>query len=835
MPKVSGDYQGIPILDGEFSFRTGFEPSRGWIRVRLQDLPGESLPLGVDIAELVKIFKKDAPGQKVSKMGTSWSRSSTTAKNPTFAFRGVPTPEQGVGLSLPWGKLTMETDASDNKPASKMIIPNIFWVEAVVEKSENLEALGIAFPFAKPRAVVRIELADERLIWDMGGYVWGDRNLVINEAAGRAIAGKVYEWEAQVAAPGKVRRLETQNIQRKTVNPIFDPDSIIGGNVQGNSADNQTVRAWVLFELIDECKEAIPGPPKFGQFTQKITSIAPFNVRWGGGVLGKAAAEDLFNRFNLVLAPNFDGGFEIYERGEKAFNPIELEKQFPGDVDPVFEFFENGFRNSSALQIRPLSVEVIGARIIEEIMCPEWINVIKGDGQVDVSPSDGADSDTLLQQQNRYYPMVDVLASWGYSRNQASNSLLANWDKRQSKAFSDCPPGGEDPAAKELRGKRQRLLQRHFLKSFMVGEEFRRFLPIKRSRAEIVSNALNLPNLSLARDATFMCDGWRPDTIRQVGQTVLWKNIPLEPVDIKEIDVDEAAGVITFKEPRGVPILDTSITFLDGSAESELFLLLAKNTWDADVQDTVAKLKGTIDNIIYKPPTITGPGFVPVQKYNDVFFKAREEFNRFIREQVKMAIHPAIQHQYDAATLKKINATGLDRDLEFVEERISRLENFVNGAIERFNLTEFLMIEPRIVGIWGWDRRFGRQDDYYRFRSGVKPEAPAFPLLNPELVQWISITGETNRAALDLHSETIIKEYLEKREKPLSGDAFGFIGFHAIKLSGEVPEVTFKISLQEPDATTETVVNQFQHGIGGRGPATATWTSFFKPVPTVRR
>jgi hypothetical protein len=97
--------------------------------------------------------------------------------------------------------------------------------------------------------------------------------------------------------------------------------------------------------------------------------------------------------------------------------------------------------------------------------------------------------------------------------------------------------------------------------------------------------------------------------------------------------------------------------------------------------------------------------------------------------------------------------------------------------------------------------------------------------------QFVDITGATNKNVLDVLAQMQVDNFLETREKAIAGSTIKSAGFWPVGLSGNIPEVAWRMSVQTADAETETHVDRYQHGIKGRPAATATWTAFQKPLP----
>lgn len=811
---VRGTYQGMEILDGEFSLRVGVEPSRGWIRVALSEMGGK-LPTAVDSESMRQQFnrrKKPNPQVKASwKAGGVDTQTTTSGEFP---------PGGKNALAGIWGDLVLETFSGISDQAStKVVLKNIFWLEAVIEQKDMG---GGGDQFSDGEAIVRIELADERVLWELGGSVFGHRNRTLNDISD-SVAGKILEWDPAIEKPTAVKELAAAVTEKDTSRPVLDPRSLF-----------RLKTPYLLAHLITDCLENLPGPPKVAlPASGKVLKTTPYNIDWRAATLAKTALEDLLNRYNLVMAPDYNGGFQVYERGESA------RREGGGILNPFGEIAtelwnEKSFPSGSAsLQLKPLAIEVVGAPIVEEIACPHWMMVIKDDGI-----QTGHDQSGFVRKVGRWVKADEYLKDINYSMEAASISLMANFDMHASKVYDDIPI--QD---KEQKEKVKATLRKHLFKSFMVAPSeatggtqvladsgvngFRNFLPMILKRVGSMSHGLNMPNMAIGRDFTVYCDGWTPERIRSVGTGPFYGNLPLEQVDMDDIaHVDAKAGVITFKEPRG------SLAFLDKyvfTGSSGLVQAIIEETyglWKDNATALAGKLQEQFDSFFYK--------FNGLGDYTDLTSTVRSAMNEYCRETAKIDIPDA---ETMAIAKKNISAAGA-RVVQKYKESVP-LPGFLPGQIgniHNFNLSEFKLVQPRILAIWGWERNFGRSDDYYRYVTGVDTGAPAFPLEVKSLVQFIDITGATNKPVLDVLAKMNAEEYLEKRDKALEGATIKAAGFHPVAPSGVIPEVAWRFSQQDgPEAETEVHVNRYQHGIRGRMAALATWSAFQKPLPKVSR
>lgn len=808
--RVQGTYQGMEILEGDIDFRVGMEPSKGWVTVLLSEMGGK-LPTQVDAESMREQWNRKNRANPQIK--ASW-RGSGDVDTFTTTFGATP-PKGGNKLAGIWGDLVLQTFSGAAAGAQTEVkLENWFWLEAVIQHQHIKD--GNQFN-PTGDAVVRIELADERVLWDLGGSVQGRRNWVINDIED-SVAGKILEWDAVIENPQKVKELAAAVTEKDSSRPVLDPRTIWKFKVP-----------YSVAMLVQECCENLPGPPKVAfPDSKKLLKLTPLSIDWKKATLAKTALDDMLTRYNLVLAPDYNKGFQIYERGESAraagggvLNAFSLEAELMGE-----EAIPNG---TASLQLKPMAVEIIGERIIEEIACPHWVMVVKDDGI-----QTGHDQSGFARKVGRWVKAEEYLKDIGYSMEAASISLMANYDMHNSKVYDDIPEEN-----KEKKEKIKATLRKHLFKSFMVAPSestggatvtsdtgvngFRNFLPMILKRVGSVSHALNMPNMAIGREFTVFCDGWTPEKIRTVGQGPFYGNVPMEQVDADDIaQVDHKMGVITFREPRG------SLAYLDKynfSGSSGLVETILRETYDLfknQASQLAGKLQQEFDTYLYR---------LPNRDYFDSTAAIRRAMNEFLRETAKADIPDAETMEISK---KNLDAT-VARVIQNHKESLPLIGIGTPGGQQQFNLSEFKLIEPRILAIWGWERNFGRSDDYYRYITGVDTACPAFPLEVKGLVQYIDITGATNKPVLDVLAKISAEEFLEKRDKAIEGGMLRWAGFYPIALSGVVPEVSWRFSRETPEAETITHVNTYQHGIKGRPAALTTWTVYQKPLPKVGR
>lgn len=813
---IKGTYQGMEILDGEFSFRVGVEPSRGWIRVLLSEMGGK-LPTQVDADQMREQFnRKNIENPQIQ---ASWQPiGQVTDTLSTVA--GQPPPQGKNKLAGIWGDLVLSTQSTGGGDGTSVTLQNIFWLEAVIEEQDLGQG---GDQFAGGEGVVRIELADERVLWDLGGFLMGRRNFCLNDISD-SVAGKILEWDPAIENPTAIRDIAAATTEKDTSRPILDPKTIFNFKTP-----------YLLAQMLLECCEMLPGPPRFTlPDSGKVMKIGPYNVDYEGATLAKKCLEDLLNRYNLILAPDYNGGFQIYDRGESA-------RSAGGGIADPFSGVAREFMSdksipsgSVSLQITPLAVEVVGERVIEEIACPHWTMVVKDDGI-----ETGTDTSAFARKVGHWVLAEEYVKNFNYTLEQASLSLMANYEMHSSKVYDDIPI-----TDKEKKEKIKATLRKHLFKSFMVsplegGEpgqtkaaspigvnQFRAFLPMILKRAGSMSHALNMPNMAIGRDFTLYCDGWTPDRIRRVGQGPFYGNVPLEQVDMDDlVHIDPKYGVITFKEPRGSLAFLDKYSFGSGSGLVQAVIEQTYGLWKDKASALAGKVQEQFDTFLYK----MGEN----RSYYDTTSAIRLAMNEFMREVAKIEIPDAATLEISKRNIGVASANVIQNFKESLP--ILGLNPGQGGSVQNFNLSEMKLVTPRILGIWGWERNFGRSDDYYRYRTGLDPGSPPFPLKVPNLRQYIDITGATNKGVLDILAKMNADEYLEKRTSALEGATLKWAGFHPIALSGTIPEVAWRFSNQTGEAETETHVNRYQHGIKGRPAAVATWTAFQKPLPKVGR
>lgn len=809
-----GSYQGIPILDGEFSHRSGFEAGRGWVTVLLSDLGG-SLPKSKYLKQLKAFFNRsqardvDKAGVQKSfdpnfNMGTHGVDTGTTTST-------KPPPAGAQGLRGPYGDLVFElTDSQFGSDVSKPVtLKNIFWVEAVIEAVDAVDP---------SRAIVRIELADERIVWEMGGYVQGRYNMTLNKVhygknpdlSGNAI-GQLLQWDPVTLKLTNTKEMNQALIDGDAFRPIMDPDTLI-------KIDSKTFRMWSLSTLILHIAQELPGPPELRIISSGVGKEVPLNNDWGAATPAKQALADIFKRYDLILAPSYENSvFYIYDRVQSA-RPGNKENISEESSIPEKYRSENYLEEKSiSLQLEPLSVEVVGERIIEEIQCPCWTMVIKDTGFVEKSNG-------MLGREGQWVPVQTFCDNYGLDFTLLSRSVMANWDKDKSSIFEKVVPGKKDATGSynEDDAKRKLIisaLHSHLFKSYMVSGAYRKFLPMILKRAEGGSHALNMDNICLTRGARFFCDGWSPSIERNLTEAALFHNHAIEPLEASDIaSIDEKEGVITFKEPMGSVVYSPSFAFIGASEES--FENTIINTFKKDADKLALEIQSIVERTMYN---VGREGRV----FSDATSIIRDKMNKFMVANCKFFNEPFKKLRLNAKNIELISESLSPVKQEQVIGKYGR-----PGTKEAVNISECRLLEPRIIGIWSWERNYGRSDDFYRYRAGECPEASPFPIKVGGLTQFIAANGATNKKFLDTLAKAQAERYLLRKEEPIAGGQYHFVGFWPLVVCGTRPEVVFKISLQQPPtAETISVKNRFVHGIDGRAPSVSTWSGHQKPLP----
>lgn len=814
MPNVSGSYQGIPVLDGEWTQRAGAAPGRGWVRVLRTDVkaPIDNATALIQLKEFwERLGREFVPHRKQFQAETDNEDGESTT-NPTIATRTKPPPDPFEGLNGPFGDLVFKTDAGDGLPATELNVSNIFWLEAVVEDVDAgqegpIQLPGRAVQFAREQ-VIRIELADERIIWDLGGYLFGWRNRLINEVH-KTMAGRIFQWDPTEKNPSRLLDISDNIANAKLGRPILDPKTIYN-----------LIRPWTAFGLIIEAAQQVPGPPEISLVSKDAASKRPWNVDYGAATLAKKALDDVINKYNLVLAPTYKGTFLIFDRGQNAkgvggqaagkLKVLESHEEIPEE----FNNERNAAGESSENVIAPISLEIVGDKIIEEVACPDWVMVMRDDGTVF---NQGG-----LGKQGQWAEARVLLDAWGIDFEQAARSVMASHDKGESKAFDFIGDDG-DPVIR----KRKSIMRTHFFKSFMIKPgAFRQFLPILKNRAEGASHALNLDNMAIQRDAQFFCDGWTPKKIREIGGEALFGNQFLEtvpPEEYKIVDADK--GVVSFTSPRGsVAYRGIDFGFLRDIRDDIGFLFAGVEDWESEVQRLEDEIKRVQDTRVF---ALSRDGL-----YFDAHAAARTAINRFLREDTGWVIRDDTPEAEKRGLLRETTieylAAKLDRSFN---QEIAAEQGANFSERELLNLSECQLVEPRILGVWAWERNYGTQDDWYRFRSGDVPELAPYPIKVRGIRQYFSIDGHTNKQVCDALAQIQLENFLVKERKATKSSVLRFGGFHQVLPSGTVPEVSFRMSVQQPPVA-ETVIheNRFLHGTEGRPPAVASWSAHLNKI-----
>jgi hypothetical protein len=733
----------------------------------------------------------------------SWEPTLKYSKGETVAEErpSVENPPPSTKLRGPFGDLRFLLESTNQiAETSWVTLKNIFWTEAVIEDVSAVDSSV---------AIVKIELADERIIWGMGGYVFGDYNRTVN-ALEESAWGDLLVWDPQTLKLTNTKDMDEALTGGDPWRPLLDPESIMK-----NIGPKKKSLPWSLRALVDKFFQQLPGPPKLEIISKNIDGKVPYNLKYGGGLLAKKAIDDLFQRYDLVLCPTYDGSlFSLYDRVQSQ-KPAGR-SQFSGSEDAIpEEYRQEGYvaEKSITLDLEPLSVEIIGERVVEEVQCPNWINVVKDVGYIEKKNG-------LLGRQGQWIPANTFMDAHGIDNVRARRAVIANWDKDESSAFEEVVP---KTISDEIRKQIISSLHAHLFKSYMVNGAFRKFLPMQLERAEGASHALNFGNMSLPRGAAFFSDAWTPTQERRPGRKALFGNRSLMYIDETDLAmVDAKKGVVTFKEVMGTLVYSPTYAFKAlGDGHDLDWLLRAIENYKEDALALSTKIQEVIDGVIYRG------GDKESKIFTDSTYEIRKLMLEFFKGKRVFINVDSIPLSYDPKTFAK-----LAEDIAPVRVEKVALPDGGEGDREVLNLTECTVIEPRIIGIWSWYRSYGRSDDYYRYRAGSFPEAPAFPIKVKGLTQFIAINGATNKKALDTLSEMQAQQYLSKAEKPIAGGQFNFIGFWPLTVCGTRPEVVFKLSLQDPpEATTISSVNRFMHGIEGRPPAVATQSAHMKPFP----
>jgi len=264
--------------------------------------------------------------------------------------------------------LILETSAGGDIGATKITVPNVFWVEAVIEDINSDDPSPTDVPgiidFSRT-GVVRIELVDERMLWSMGGYVFGWRNRVINDVQ-ESIAGKIFQWDPSLKNPTKLNDISDSLAQADKQRPILDELTLF-----------RRTQVWTVFTLLDDIIKQLPGPPQIGILAETILGVPSLHENYGAATLAKSAIEDLSNRFNVVIAPNYAGGFFIYDEGQKATAGVGGAFQELSQVPEKFWNEMNSLDNAVVNDIAPVSIEIVGERIMQEVYCPDFVMVMR--------------------------------------------------------------------------------------------------------------------------------------------------------------------------------------------------------------------------------------------------------------------------------------------------------------------------------------------------------------------------------------------------------------------------------------------------------------------------
>lgn len=789
MPQISGTYQGIPLLDCEFEMRTGVDPGRGWCRFLLSSIG--KFKSNAKIQQLRAFLNRD--GKNFAPVQSTFfpNNEERGGSRATVVLTKSSKPPPGFkNLEGPFGTLIMETGAGDELPATIATIVNVYWTEMILEDISSAQ---------DGEGVVRLELTDERILWGMGGYVMGWRNRTINDLE-ESVGGKIFQWNPSLQNPTGLVDISEDVVNADEFRPVLDELTLFQRRVP-----------WTVFLLLGDVAQTLPGPPEMQIFAKKISGVTPWNEEYGGGTLSKLAFEDLMNRYRLTLAPNYQGEFIIYDQGQTFVFVRGKELRTTESIPTAFTWELNNVPNVINNTLTPVSYEVIGSRVVEEVACPNWVNVIRDDGSIFQNSNNG-----LIGRQGKWVPIRDWLEVKGKTVAEARESLMSAYDKSDSSAFIDLFGGDKnDPATKAA----ATLMKQHFFRSFMVAPgPMRRFLPMLEDRPDGSIPVLNLPNMAIQRPISIFADGWTPSTIRDVGGASLFSNASLERVDPEEIGkIDKEQGVITFKEPRGVVVIQSGFSFVD-QTDNLAIVRGIREDWDDNLADEFQKkVQAVLDNLIFFQRKD--------RKFIDEHFPIRQIAEEFVRAR---GIEGSVSAEIflDPKTIAAIKSKAVAIAPETIPNEVSP-----DAGLEGVNLSEYTIFEPRIFAIWAWERNYGLSSDWYRRRGGFAPELSPMPIELPGLKQYVSLSGATNKKAMDILADITIKQHEEKDKTATEGSVLKFAGFHPVVPSGIVNSVVFKMSVQHPPEA-ETIVQQqrLEHGIDGRPPAVQSYTAFKKPL-----
>jgi len=340
------------------------------------------------------------------------------------------------------------------------------------------------------QAVLRINLCDERILWQYMGIVRGDRNM-------ESLEGIPYTRRVGVTTGGvKLNDGLTTHLHPYTI--------------KGN-------RPFTLKDLLIECIEALPHPEVHAPASKYQYHISPWtqyevplNCKWGGGRLAAEALGELLAEYCLVLALGWDGKIRITAQYEKC--PENEASNFlvadSGDENRTKHLME--YLPGTQFFYRPWGAHVYSTKPIH-VECEQTCKAI-------------------IHANNKIYTLVEYCHELGFPYANLAKSFL-----KYSKDDKNMLDWVKDEAARKI------LLEQAF-RTYQVDNTT--YLPMVPRR--VIHEDGSLSTLEIPPEV--FCDligpapNWRMD-----GK--FWQQIESRQTITGKIDIDAKLGIIHLPEP----------------------------------------------------------------------------------------------------------------------------------------------------------------------------------------------------------------------------------------------------------------------------------------------
>lgn len=253
-------YQNKTCASCSISRSVGVMPDSGWIELLLEDRKG--------LQEFA--FPKNKYIQRPKGIEDLEYPLTTSPRDPypIKIYMHPSPPTKGFAL---FGDLEISWALLDGIEQT-MILEHIFTSQRGINETRRDES--------SEESTVRVEIVDERILWQDRGVVKGDRN-------------------CKVSANGIV-----------IGDTLYHPDTLKDGK-----------ELYTIKELIEECVKNLPHPQGMDheypieEFQQDgIKNRIPADIEWGGGRVAAEALDELLVRYGLVLALTADSKIKILRK-----------------------------------------------------------------------------------------------------------------------------------------------------------------------------------------------------------------------------------------------------------------------------------------------------------------------------------------------------------------------------------------------------------------------------------------------------------------------------------------------------------------------------------------